>query len=336
MRYPRGVRRLVTIALPLALLAAAPAARAQSAADIETARASFLKGLDLRKHHDLAAAVERFRAAYALVPTPRIGFELGSTLREMGDLVAARAAFVAATELPPRPNETPEAKKARVDAQAQADDLDQRIPQIQLHIVGTGQIYVDGEPIRHEALSAPRRVNPGSHTIQIQVDGDVKGEKTITLSEGEHQDVTMSPGVEARVTVTANPVLPQVIVQPQPTAPYDPFATPVTNRVHSNAGTKAALFYAASSLAGLGVAPGVVALSFMKAANDACASGSCDSSFQNNKNLAYGFAVATDVLWGTALILVVAAIVYPSTSALEPGQVSFSVSPTSIGATVRF
>ncbi|HEY1954990.1 MAG TPA: hypothetical protein VGH28_05245 [Polyangiaceae bacterium] len=339
------MRRLVTLALPLALVAIAPAVRAQSSADVDTARAAFLKGLDLRKHHDLPAAAERFRAAYALVPTPRIGYELGSTLRETGDLVAARAAFVAATELPPRPNESPEAKKARTDAQAQADDLDQRIPQIQLHIVGTGQIYVDGEPVRHEALSSPHKLNPGSHTIQIQVDGDVKGEKTISLSEGEHKDVTMSPGVEARVTVTANPVMPQVIVQPQPTAPYDPFATPVTNRVHSNAGTKAALFYAASTIAGVGIGPGVTALTFMKAAQDACTNG-CDSSFENNKNLAYGFAIATDVLWGTALILLIAAIVYPSTSALEPGQVAglqnvtFAVSPTSgggtIGATVRF
>ena len=332
--------RCLRFALPFAVaFAIAPAARAQSSADIDTARAAFRNGIELRQHHDLAAAVERFRAAYALVPTPRIGFELGSTLREMGDLVGARAAFIAATELPARSFETPEAKKARADARAQADDLDQRIPQIALHVVGTGQVYVDGEPIRHEALAVPRRLNPGNHTVQIQVDGDVKGEKTVTLSEGEHQSITMSAGVEARVTVTARPVLPQVVVQQQPTQPYDPFATPVTNRVHSNAGTKAALFYAATTLAGIGVAPGVIALSFMKSANDSCTSdGACGADFEKNKNLAYGFAVATDVLWGAALICLVTAIVYPSTSALD--RVELGVTPTAGGgmfsATGRF
>jgi hypothetical protein len=128
-------------------------------------------------------------------------------------------------------------------------------------------------------------------------------------------------------------------VQPQPTAPYDPFATPVTNRVHSNAGTKAALFYAASTIAGVGIVPGLIALDFMKQAQDNCASG-CGGDFDKNKNFAYGFAIATDVLWGTALVLLIAAIAYPSTSALEHGQVSFSVSPNAgggmLGATVKF
>ena len=227
---------------PFALLVAlAPAAHAQSQSDVDTARAAFLQGLELRdKQHDNAGAAARFKAAYALVPTPRIGFELGRTLRAMNDLIGARAAFVAATQLPARANESAEAKKARGDAQAQADDLDQRIPQIQLHLSGFGQIFVDGEAVRHEALAAPRRVNPGSHVIQVQVEGDVKGEQTVVLAEGEHKDVTMSPGAQARVTVTAQAQLPQVtVVQPEPQQPYDPFATPVTNRVKSNAGTKA-------------------------------------------------------------------------------------------------
>lgn len=333
LRYSSRVRRLATIVLPGLLVLAAPAARAQSPSDIDTARAAFLKGLDLRNHHDPEAAIERFRAAYALVPTPRIGFELGSTLRETGDLVGARDAFIAAVNLPPRPNESPEAKRARTDAQAQADELDRRIPQLMFHVIGTGQIYVDGEAIRHEALIVPRRVNPGRHVVQLQVDGDVKSEKSVTLREGEHRDVTMSAGIEARVTVTAGPTAaPPPVVEQQPTQPYDPFATPVTNRVHSNAGTKAAFFYAASTLGGLGVAPGLIALGYLKAAQDACTTdGACDSSYDQKKQFAYGFAIATDVLWGAALICLITAIAYPSTSALERGQVSFGVSPTAGG-----
>ncbi len=308
-------------------VALAPAAYAQSNSDVDTARAAFLQGLDLRdKQHDNVGAVARFKAAYALVPTPRIGFELGRTMRAAGDLLGARAAFVSAAQLPARPTESPEAKKARLDAQAQADDLDQRIPQIQLHLSGFGQIFVDGEAVRHDALMVPRRVNPGSHVIQVQVEGDVKGEQTVMLAEGEHKDVTMSPGAQARVTVTAQATLPQVVVvQPEPQQPYDPFATPVTNRVKSNAGTKAGLYYAALTLGGVGVIPGLVALGYMKGAQDACSNGTCTQDADTKKTLAYGFAIGTDVIWGAAIICFVTAIIYPSTSALDlHTQVGFS------------
>jgi hypothetical protein len=338
-------RARFAFAVPFAIaMALAPSAHAAepTAADIDSARAAFLQGLDLRdKQHDLGGAVAKLKAAYALVPTPRIGFELGRTLRSMGDLVGARAAFIATTNLPPRPNETVEAKRARTDAQAQADDLDQRIPELMLHIVGFGQIYVDGEPVRHEALAAPRRVNPGSHVVQVQVEGDVKGEQTVTLREGEHKDVTMSAGVQARVTVTASPTLPPVqVVEAQPTQPYDPFATPVTNTVKSNAPTKLALVYTSLSLAGLGLIPGALSLSYLKNAQDACTDGVCTQQYEQNKNLALGFAVATDVFWGAAIVCLVVAIAYPSTSALDLRTTVVGVAPTNGGgmfsATGRF
>ena len=347
LSYPIRVklRFVAPFAIALSLASAAHAQGDPSAADIESARSAFLQGLDLRdKQHDNTGAVARFKAAYALVPTPRIGFELGRTLRATGDLVAARAAFVAASNLPARPNETPEAKKARADAQAQADDLEQRIPQLQIHLNGFGQIFVDGEAIRHDALAAPRRVNPGSHVIQVQVEGDVKGEQTVVVREGEHKDVTMSPGAQARVTVTAQAQLPPVTVVPDssqsgPPQPYDPFATPVTNRVKSNAGIKAGLFYAASTLGGIGVIPGLIALGYMKGAQDACSNGTCTQDADSKKTLAYAFAIGTDVIWGTAIICLVVAIAYPSTSALDlHTQVGFSPAPGGgmLSATGRF
>jgi hypothetical protein len=341
---PSRLRRIRRLVAPFAVaVALAPSAHAQSQSDVDTARAAFLQGLELRdKQHDPAGAVAKLKAAYALVPTPRIGFELGRTMRATGDLVGARAAFVAATQLPPRAMESAEAKQARVDAQTQADDLERRIPQIQLHLNGFGQIFVDGEAVRHDALSVPRHVNPGSHVIQVQVEGDVKGEQTVVVAEGEHKDVTMSPGAQARVTVTAQATLPQVQVvqpEPQPYQPYDPFATPVTNRVKSNAGTKAGLYYAALTLGGVGVLPGLVALGYMKGAQDACSNGVCTSDADSKKTLAYAFAIGTDVIWGAAIICFITAIAYPSTSALDlHTQVGFSPAPGGgmLSATGRF
>jgi hypothetical protein len=318
LRYQKGVRALGLLIPVTFVLSVASVALAQepSAADVKNARAAFLDGLDLRDNkHDLAAATVRLKAAYALVPTPRIGYELGRTLRQSGDLIGARAAFGAAIALPPRPDESAEAKRARTEAEAQVTDLEQRIPQLQLHVVGVGQIYVDGEPIRRDALATPRRLNPGSHVVQVQVEGDVKSEQTIGLREGEHKDVTMSASTQAQVTETAPPV--QMVALPN-----NGYQFPITHR--SNASTKAGLFYAAATIAGVGVVPGVFALAFVKAAQDACTNGVCDSSFASNKTLAYGFAIATDVLWGAALICAVAAIVVPSYS---EGDVVVSASP---------
>jgi hypothetical protein len=176
--------------------------------------------------------------------------------------------------------------------------------------------------------------------VQVQVEGDVKGEQTVVLREGEHKDVTMSAGAQARVTVTAQATLaPVTVVQPEPTQPYDPFATPVTNRVKSNAGTKAGLYYAALTLGGVGLIPGLVALEYMKGAQDACAGNVCQPDADSKKGLAYGFAIATDVIWGAAIICFITAIAYPSTSALDlHTQVGFSPAPGGgmLAATGRF
>jgi len=297
-------------------LSAGAWAQDASAADVERARAAFLQGLDLRDNkHDLAAAVAQFKAAYALIPTPRIGYELGRTLRSMGDLVGARAVFVLAAQLPVRATESAEAKKARTESEAQANELEARIPQIMLHLVGSGQIFVDGEAVRHDALATPRRVNPGSHVVQIQVEGDVKGEQSVMLREGERKDVTMSAGAEARVTVTA--AAPEVQVVPLPNNGYQ------FQVRRSNAGTKAGLFYASATLAGVGLVPGLIALIYVKAAQNACNGSTCDASFDNNKTLAYGFGIATDVLWGSAIICLIAALAVPTYS----GDVIIGASP---------
>jgi len=336
------VRLARVVPFVIAVLLAPVAARAQepSPSDIESARAAYLQGLELRdKRNDLAGALAKFKAAYALIPTPRIGFEIGRTLRAMGDLVGARTAFLAAVQLPPRPNESAEAKKARGDADVQASDLDQRIPQLMLHVLGGGQIFIDGEAIRHDALAAPRRVNPGSHVVQLQVEGDVKAEQTVTVREGDRQDVTMSAGAQARVTVLANvaPSTPPPVVVVDSSSPYGSYHT-FTPLVHSSSSTRASFAYAALTLGGVGVVPGVFALGFMKAAQGNCASDgtSCGSSFGSDKTLAYGFAIATDVIWGAAIICGIVAIAMPSSSA----QVSLGAAPTMGGgflsATGRF
>ncbi|HSQ67027.1 MAG TPA: hypothetical protein VLM85_27605 [Polyangiaceae bacterium] len=331
LRYPKAVSLFRRLLLPATLgcaLLLAPSwigvARADepTGADIESARAAFLQGLELRdKQHDPGAAVERFKAAYALVPTPRIGFELGKTLRSMGDLVGARAAFVAAVQLPARHGESPEAKKAREDAEAQAAELEPRIPQLLIHLQGEGQIYVDGEALRREALAVPRRLNPGNHVVQVQVEGDVKGERTVTLREGDRRELTLSAGGTA-----AEPPPTTDVARPPPGNVYgDNRAWQPPQGSHSNAALKSGLLYLAYTLAGVGVGTGAISLSVMKGATDGCDSTTklCTATdFGTKKDMAIGFAVATDVLWGAALVSLIVALALPRNEEPPPGVVT--------------
>ena len=69
-----------------------PSARADepSAADAETALALYKTGKQMRDSGDAKGALEKLRAAYALVETPIIALELGRTYAALGKLVEAR------------------------------------------------------------------------------------------------------------------------------------------------------------------------------------------------------------------------------------------------------
>src|SRR5215472_9102837 len=99
--------RLRAAAMGVCLLVAAATASAEpTAQDLATARALFNDGAKLHERGDLAGALERLRAAYALVPTPIIGLELGKVLLETGKLVEARETCLAASHLPVSSAET--------------------------------------------------------------------------------------------------------------------------------------------------------------------------------------------------------------------------------------
>ena len=185
------------LSLSLAVLPALSPTRAlaqseASAADIESARAAFQQGLELRDaRHDVPGALEKLKAAYALVQTPRIAFELGKTQRMAGDLVAARGTFLEVERLPTRVNESPEAKKARSDARAQAAELEAKIPTLGVKLVGEGEavVTIDDQPVPRDALAAARKVNPGKHTIALQIEGRAPIKRTVELKEGDQKEL---------------------------------------------------------------------------------------------------------------------------------------------------
>ncbi len=318
--------RRISLALVLGFsLCAHSIAYAQSepsAADVDTARTAFQQALDLRDNkHDARAAVEKLKAAYALVPTPRIGLELGKTYRQLNQLVEAKAAFLDVDRLPQsvtvagqRKPESAEARKARDDCRAAASDLDLHIPSLIVHVRGSGQVTIDGEPVRADALTVPRRMNPGKHVVALLVDGVAQSRKIVDLRDSGD---TATLELEAKGTDDT-----EVAQLPHDTTTYVP-PNPQLSTVPNPA--RSALLTTAYLGAGLGLASDLISfLVTSKAQTDKCDSITKVCSSLSGKTTAMAFAIAGDVLLGVGVVAFIVALTLPKTVAPSVPDLGFS------------
>ncbi len=298
-----------------------------SAADVESARAAFLQGLDLRdRAHDNGAAITKFKAAFALVQTPKIGFELGKTYRMQGDLVSAREAFLAVDRIPVRKNESPEARKAREDAATQAAELESKVPSLTITIVGAGQVSIDGQPVRKDTLAAPRRMNPGPHVVQFLVDGEAKDQKVVELREGDQKSIQFNGPASGGGTSKPPPVAGgNGGTEWKPNGGDSTWKPPGYNTRPNPA--RPILFTVAGISAGAGAVFGILAISAVGSAKSACTDGKCSSDFPSLKSKAMTMSVIADVCFGVAIVTGIVGLVLPRTIVESGAEVGFSPMP---------
>ncbi len=256
---------LRSLALTASLVLASGAARAAepTAADVESAQALYKEGKALREHGDLAPALEKFRAAHALVETPITALDLGRTYVALGKLVEAREVLAAVARIPVRKNETQRATEARATADALAAELRPKLASLTAKLRGAEpgsappKISVDGVAVPPEAATSPRIVNPGRHLVVLEANGQ-KTQVEVVLAEGQSKDVPLD------------------VPKPAPRA-AGPAAGP------TEPGKRSPLVYVGFGTAIVGVAVGAVTgiLTFSAASSvkDACRSnGSCPAS----------------------------------------------------------
>ncbi len=286
-----------------------------SATDIDTARTAFQQALELRdKRHDLRGAIDKLKAAYALVPTPRIGLELGKTYQQSGQLVEARAAFLDVDRLPEsvvvqgaRRPESAEAKKARDDCRTAANDLDARIPSIVIRVHGEGQVTVDGVNVPAESLTVPRRMNPGKHVVALMMDEGVGSRKVVDLHEGSETAVVdltvraLDKDTNAHDVTTNTP--PDLTLAENPTR-------------------KAALGWSYVMM-GVGLGTDIVAYYITTNAQKDCSTNKVCPSL-SSKSTSIAFAVVGDVLIGAGAITFFVGLFLPKTVAPTTPQVGFA------------
>ncbi|MDX2052429.1 MAG: hypothetical protein SFV15_08570 [Polyangiaceae bacterium] len=150
--------------------------------------------------------------AYRLMPAPTLALLEGRALEPMGRWVAARASYERAS-LGAQSEDEPEAfKAAREEAKAEIEKLDRKIPKITLMVQGSGAkdgrlaLYIDDKPLTQAEREKPVWVDPGEHTVRVQLGSEVLVATSVGVSEGEQKSLFL--GIAAQVPPRAPPPLP--------------------------------------------------------------------------------------------------------------------------------
>ena len=206
-----------TLVACLLTLAAAPAVAqtVPTASDLESARALFKQGKDLRATGDpanLRPALEKFKAAHAYGQTPLTALELGRTHAAVGELVEAREVLLSIARMKVQPDETERSAAARAEAGQMAEQLRPRISTVIVKLEGDApegktSLAIDGVAVVVVASEATRKLNPGSHLLVARAGSGTEERRTVMLSEGETQNVVLSPRWES----PAAPVPPEAV-----------------------------------------------------------------------------------------------------------------------------
>lgn len=315
---------------PAAALAAEP-----SAADRETARTLVIEGRKKFGAGDYEGARKAFEAAHEIMGVPTTGLDLARALEKLGKLVEARATALEVTRIPAKKREPQAFTEARPEAQELAEKLEARIPALELKIEGPPadalEVKVDGEAVPASALSFPRKVNPGSHTVEASAAGWKSASREVSADEGQT--------IPVELTLEA---LPKELAPAQP-APDGPTPPPETSR-----DTPVWAWVAGGvGLAALGVG-GYFAYDYISVrgdVEDACPGDVCTpgtysadeveglrSRWNRDLGLAIGLGAAGLAGVGVAIVGIVTAP--EKTEAAEAGFTPWA-SPTGFGATYR-
>ncbi len=202
----------------LAAFQLAPAAFAQTDSDRATARELAKEGADALEKKDFALAADRFARADALFHAPTLVLGLARAQVGLGQLVAAQENFnrVLREELPQNP---PEAYVEAInDAKKDLAALAPQMSWIIISIIGpkdtTGAVVkADKEEVPRAAWGVRRAIDPGEHTISVELPGFLPAQQKIQVAQASTQEVKLEmkavpPSLVKKPKVDAEPETP--------------------------------------------------------------------------------------------------------------------------------
>lgn len=314
---------LATAAVPSIVVSA----RAEpTAADKETARSLLDEGDRKFAAKDYAGALEAYKAAHAIMNVPTTGIEVAKAEEQVGQLVEAHDMLLAVMRLPTGPNEPAAFTRARSSATERASALAARIPSIRVSITGPTDlsavsVRIDGEIVRNEALKLPRKLNPGSHVINVTAAGFREASSTVTVGEGQNIEHTVRLEPVAK---GATPIAPATA-----SAPAQRDVGVATSR-----GSVSPLVYVGFGVGAVGIVvggiTGFMSLSQTSDLKERCPDNTCPPDAKDDRDRAETLATVSDVSFAVGIIGIGTGVV-----ALLTGSGPTSIETKSASAHVR-
>ncbi|XYI00431.1 tetratricopeptide repeat protein [Sorangium sp. So ce1128] len=205
-------RRLsVGLLLVLALPAVPATVIAQPARSTEQAKAAARaladKGWEFFNAGRYEEALAAFRDAEAQVHAPPFLVFAARSCERLGRLLEARSLYQRVIDEPLAASAPQAFQQAQADARVELAALAPRIPTLEVAVTGAEpgavELTLDGERV---APAAPVERDPGEHTVVATVRGQTPVTKTIRVSEGRRERVTLDLApAPAAAAVTAPP-----------------------------------------------------------------------------------------------------------------------------------
>lgn len=220
---PRSRRRLFALTFVLTTLAAtasSPAWADPSLSDRETARSLMDDGDAKRDKGDFKAALKSYEAADAIMHVPTTGLEVARAQVQLGLLLEARETLGRVGRIPPKAGEPAAFTAARKTADGLMAEIGARIPSVTVVVTNAepGQptvVVFDNEVVPPAASQAPRKVNPGRHTV-VARSGSLEKKQDIDVAERDAKTVTLDLKPAAARVDTTDPSTPRSGASPLP------------------------------------------------------------------------------------------------------------------------
>lgn len=168
-----------------------------SSADRETARGLMEQGDEQYEKGEWGKALQFYRGAHDIMKVPTTGIALARALGKMGKLVEARDIALQVTRMPVQPGEHPVFGEAREEARRLSQDIEPRIPTVQVKLTGyappkEAKVEIDGRELPGAAALLPRAVNPGKVVVTVRGEGIETATAEVLVSEREAREVEVA------------------------------------------------------------------------------------------------------------------------------------------------
>ncbi len=214
----RNHRLAFTAALGAAVLGGAITPReaaAQTASEITLARQWFADGRALEDKADWAGALEQFKRAAQVKRTPQILYHLGLCASRSGKLVQAMVDLDAAATL---------ARSSKIDdvlaaASTELAEVKKRVASLEIQVEGKdpSRLVIDGQSVALATIGSAMPLDPGAHTIAVELASGATATKTVTLAEKDAQKIVLTPDASSAPAAIVTPPSPVLTPRaPQP------------------------------------------------------------------------------------------------------------------------